>query len=42
MAQASSINAMGAIFNKEVYVDYFPVDEKHPCRPDEGYGVSKQ
>jgi len=41
VAQASSINAIGAIFNKKVEIDYFPVDEKHPCRPDEGYGLSK-
>jgi nucleoside-diphosphate-sugar epimerase len=33
---------MGATYNKKVEIDYFPVDEKHPCRPDEGYGLSKQ
>lgn len=32
---------MGAIFNEKVYVDYLPVDENHPCRPDEAYGLSK-
>jgi len=42
VAQGSSINAMGAIYNKQVRVKYFPVDEKHPCEPDEGYGLSKQ
>jgi len=42
VVQASSVNVVGAIFNEKVEVDYVPMDEKHPCRPDEGYGLSKQ
>lgn len=37
----SSINAMGMAFNVQPCVHYFPVDEAHPCAPDEAYGLSK-
>jgi len=37
----SSINAMGLVFNLKPCVHYFPVDEDHPCAPDEAYGLSK-
>lgn len=38
---ASSINAMGMTFNVKPCVHYLPVDEAHPCGPDEAYGLSK-
>lgn len=38
---ASSINAMGMTFNLKPCVHYFPLDEEHPCEPDEAYGLSK-
>lgn len=38
---ASSINAVGMIYNREVRFDYLPLDEDHPCRPDETYGLTK-
>jgi len=39
---ASSVSAYGFIFwKKPITVDYFPIDEKHPCRPDDMYGLSK-
>ena len=43
VAQASSINITGAYFNKHENVKpvYFPLDEEHPCTPDEPYGLSK-
>jgi len=44
VSQASSINITGAIFNKVENLKpvYFPLDEDHPCTPDEPYGLSKQ
>jgi len=39
---ASSINALGMGYNLEQRFRYFPVDERHPCQPDEAYGLSKQ
>lgn len=39
---ASSINALGMGYNLEQRFRYFPVDELHPCQPDEAYGLSKQ
>jgi GDP-D-mannose dehydratase len=41
VALASSVNAIGLVFNQTRVFDYFPIDEAHPCRPDEAYGVSK-
>jgi len=38
---ASSVNAVGMTFNLRPFVDYLPMDEAHPCRPDEPYGLSK-
>lgn len=38
---ASSINAMGMTFNLKPCVNYIPLDEDHPCEPDEAYGLSK-
>jgi nucleoside-diphosphate-sugar epimerase len=39
---ASSICTYGFIFwKKRIVPDYFPVDELHPTRPDDMYGVSK-
>jgi nucleoside-diphosphate-sugar epimerase len=42
VAAASSVNAIGLVFNRERHFDYLPLDEQHPCRPDEPYGLSKQ
>jgi len=38
------VNITGAIFNKpeNILPIYFPLDEDHPCTPDEPYGLSKQ
>jgi UDP-glucose 4-epimerase len=39
---ASSQSALGLAYApKLVPPDYLPVDEDHPCRPGEGYGLSK-
>lgn len=39
---ASSINAVGLHFNKErPRLDYLPLDEQHPARPEEAYSLSK-
>lgn len=39
---ASSICAVGMIFWKKPFTpDYFPVDEDHPAKPDDSYGLSK-
>jgi nucleoside-diphosphate-sugar epimerase len=39
---ASSICSYGFIFWKKKFTpDYFPIDELHPTRPDDMYGVSK-
>ncbi|GBC97665.1 Uronate dehydrogenase [bacterium HR17] len=39
---ASSINAVGLHFNKErPRLDYLPIDEQHPARPEEAYSLSK-
>ncbi|KIJ51500.1 hypothetical protein M422DRAFT_58965 [Sphaerobolus stellatus SS14] len=43
IALASSVNAIGLVYSANPPTfDYFPVDENHPCRPDEPYGLSKQ
>jgi nucleoside-diphosphate-sugar epimerase len=36
----SSVNALG-VFMGEASPDYFPIDDKHPCRPGRPYGISK-
>ena len=41
VVMASSLNAMGMTFNVQPCVEYLPLDEEHPCRPDEAYGLSK-
>lgn len=39
---ASSICAVGFIFWKKPFTpEYFPVDERHPAKPDDSYGLSK-
>ncbi|MFI5356350.1 MAG: NAD-dependent epimerase/dehydratase family protein [Opitutales bacterium] len=38
---ASSLNAVGMTYNLQPCVEYLPLDEEHPCRPDEAYGLSK-
>ncbi|CAE6422143.1 unnamed protein product [Rhizoctonia solani] len=35
----SSINAIGALFSTDPKYDYFPLDEDHPCKPEDGYSV---
>jgi hypothetical protein len=42
VAAASSVNVIGLVFNRVRHFDYLPLDEEHPCRPDEPYGLSKQ
>jgi nucleoside-diphosphate-sugar epimerase len=38
----SSIDAYGFEFwSKPFTPEYFPLDEKHPCKPDDTYGMSK-
>ncbi|KAI0267854.1 hypothetical protein BC834DRAFT_822169 [Gloeopeniophorella convolvens] len=42
VAQASSVNVLNLCFsNAFPRVSYFPLDEEHPCEPDEPYGLSK-
>ncbi len=42
VVMASSINAIGAVFSKAaVAPQYFPVDEEHPTRAEDGYAQSK-
>ncbi|KDQ56992.1 hypothetical protein JAAARDRAFT_131334 [Jaapia argillacea MUCL 33604] len=41
VAQASTVNVIAMVFSKEPRVQYFPIDEEHPCLPDEPYGLSK-
>ena len=41
IAQASTVNVIAGVFAKETRFHYFPIDEDHPCEPDEPYGLSK-
>ncbi|KAJ7593525.1 NAD(P)-binding protein [Mycena floridula] len=41
VAQASSVNVLAMVYSRATQFDYFPIDENHPCRPDEPYGLSK-
>ncbi|TFK75134.1 NAD(P)-binding protein [Pluteus cervinus] len=41
IAQASSVNVYRGVFSASPHFDYFPIDESHPCEPDEPYGLSK-
>lgn len=43
VAIASSINAMGAVFQEEpTEVEYLPVDEEHPTTPRDPYALGKR
>lgn len=39
---ASSVNAIGGVYSAEPRYDYFPVDEQHPCYPEDSYSLSKR
>jgi nucleoside-diphosphate-sugar epimerase len=39
--QASSINAIGAVYSRAPRYDYFPVDERHPTYNEDPYSLSK-
>ncbi|KAJ3972711.1 NAD(P)-binding protein [Lentinula raphanica] len=41
IAQASSVNVITMVYSKKCEFKYFPIDEAHPCLPDEPYGLSK-
>ncbi|KAH9945033.1 NAD(P)-binding protein [Epithele typhae] len=41
VAQASSVNVIPLVWTERKDFEYFPLDEDHPCRPDEPYGLSK-
>ncbi|KAJ3852307.1 NAD(P)-binding protein [Lentinula lateritia] len=41
IAQASSVNVITMVYSKKCDFRYFPLDEMHPCLPDEPYGLSK-
>ncbi|KAF9029522.1 NAD(P)-binding protein [Hymenopellis radicata] len=41
VVQASSVNVLTLVYSKHHHFDYFPLDERHPCLPDEPYGLSK-
>ncbi|KAA1467724.1 NAD(P)-binding protein [Dentipellis sp. KUC8613] len=41
IAQASSVNVIPMVYSKQPQFEYFPIDEDHPCLPDEPYGLSK-
>ncbi|KAF5367442.1 hypothetical protein D9758_003809 [Tetrapyrgos nigripes] len=41
VAQASSVNIVQLVYSKQPHFHYFPIDEEHPCLPDEPYGLSK-
>ena len=41
VAQASSVNVIPLVWTDRKDFEYFPLDEDHPCRPDEPYGLSK-
>lgn len=39
---ASSVNVIGLTYNRElIKPDYLPIDERHPCRPEDCYSLSK-
>src|SRR5690606_33548189 len=39
--QASSINAVGAVYSRKPRYDYFPLDEQHPTYNEDPYSLSK-
>lgn len=41
IAQASTVNVVTMWFSQTCKFEYFPIDEQHPCLPDEPYGLSK-
>ncbi|KAF9007607.1 NAD-binding protein [Cyathus striatus] len=41
IAQASSVNVLTLAYSQTQHYEYFPIDEAHPCTPDEPYGLSK-
>ncbi|KAG1743014.1 NAD(P)-binding protein [Suillus lakei] len=41
IALASSVNVLRGVYSTEPVFHYFPIDENHPCEPDEPYGLSK-
>jgi UDP-glucose 4-epimerase len=41
VVQASSVNAVGLAWSSKPNFAYFPLDLAHPCRPDDGYSLSK-
>ncbi|KAI5892579.1 NAD(P)-binding protein [Schizophyllum commune H4-8] len=41
VAQASSVNVITMVYSQKPDFHYFPIDEEHPCHPDEPYGLSK-
>ena len=38
IAQASSVNVIPLVYSVQPRLLYFPIDEDHPCDPDEPYG----
>ncbi|KAF7796463.1 hypothetical protein EIP86_007640 [Pleurotus ostreatoroseus] len=41
IAQASSVNVVTLVWSQKPKLYYVPLDEEHPCEPDEPYGLSK-
>ncbi|KAJ7707802.1 hypothetical protein B0H17DRAFT_533010 [Mycena rosella] len=41
VAQASSVNVITMVYSQAPRFEFFPIDESHPCLPDEPYGLSK-
>ncbi|KAF9059420.1 NAD(P)-binding protein [Rhodocollybia butyracea] len=41
IALASSVNVITMVYSQNCDFRYFPIDEMHPCLPDEPYGLSK-
>jgi len=41
VAQASTVNVITLVYSQGPHFEYFPIDEDHPCLPDEPYGLSK-
>ncbi|KAI0052310.1 NAD(P)-binding protein [Auriscalpium vulgare] len=41
IVQASSVNVIPLAWTDMHHFEYFPIDEDHPCLPDEPYGLSK-
>ena len=41
VAQASSAKVLSLAYSLDSHYEYLPLDELHPCLPDEPWGVSK-